>query len=85
MNELENRVQLIEERNKRVENDKAWERSKIRIVIIVILTYVFATLYLMLADTTKPFMGSIIPCFGFLLSMQSLKLIKKRWLNKYRK
>ena len=44
--ELEKRVSNIEERNKRVEGDKAWETSTLRKILIIILTYIFAVLYL---------------------------------------
>lgn len=83
MKELEKRIAKIEDRNKRVEIDKNWEISKIRISIIIIMTYIFATLYLKIADTTNPFLGSVVPCVGFLLSTQSLKVIKKLWIKKY--
>lgn len=83
MKELEKRIAKIEDRNKKVEIDKNWETSKIRILIIIIMTYIFATLYLKIADTTNPFLGSVVPCVGFLLSTQSLKVIKKLWIKKY--
>ena len=80
--ELENRVNDIEKRNKRVEGDKAWETSTIRKVLIICLTYIFAVLYLKIADTTNPFLGAVVPCVGFFLSTQTLNIIKQKWLNK---
>jgi len=76
---IEARIQKIEERNKRVESDKAWERSPIRIGLILALTYSFAVLYIWLADMTNPFLGAVVPTMGFLLSVQSLKLVKRMW------
>ena len=81
MEELEKRIQKIEERNKKVEGDKAWETSTLRKVLIIILTYIFAVLYLKIADTTNPFFGAVVPCVGFFLSTQTLNLIKKQWLR----
>lgn len=81
VDELEKRVNEIEKRNKKVEGDKAWETSTLRKVLIIILTYIFAVLYLKVADTTNPFFGAVIPCVGFFLSTQTLNLIKKKWLN----
>ena len=52
--EIEKRIEKIEERNKRVEADKAWETSNLRKILIKWLTYVFAVLYLTIADTTNP-------------------------------
>jgi len=80
--ELEKRIDEIEKRNKRVENDKAWETSWLRKILIIILTYIFAVLYLKIADTTNPFLGAVVPCAGFFLSTQTLNIIKKKWINK---
>ena len=80
--DLEKRITDIENRNKRVEGDKAWETSTLRKVLIVVLTYIFAVLYLKIADTTNPFFGAVVPCAGFFISTQTLNIIKKRWLGK---
>jgi len=82
MKELESRIEKIEERNKRVENDKAWETSTLRKILIIIFTYIFAVLYLKIADTTNPFFGAVVPCVGFYLSTWSINIIKKWWINK---
>ena len=79
--ELKKRISDIEKRNKRVENDKAWETSTLRKILILVLTYIFATLYLKIADTTNPFLGAVVPCAGFFLSTQTLSMIKKKWLK----
>ena len=79
--ELEKRIGDIEKRNKRVEGDKAWETSTLRKILIILLTYIFAVLYLKIADTTNPFFGAVVPCVGFYLSTQTLNIIKKKWLN----
>ena len=82
MKELESRIEKIEERNKRVENDKAWETSTLRKILIIIFTYIFAVLYLKIADTTNPFFGAVVPCVGFYLSTWSINIIKNWWINK---
>ncbi len=82
MKELEKRITDIENRNKKVEGDKAWETSNLRKFLIVILTYIFAVLYLTIADTTNPFLGAVVPCAGFFSTTQTLSLIKKKWLSK---
>lgn len=79
---LEKKIKEIEERNKRVELDKKWETCLLRKVLIVIMTYIFAVLYLTVADTTNPLLGAVVPCVGFYLSTQSINLIKKWWLKK---
>lgn len=80
--ELEERITNIENRNKKVEGDKAWETSTLRKVLILILTYIFAVLYLKIADTTNPFFGAVVPTVGFFLSTQTLNIIKKKWLSR---
>ena len=80
--ELEKRIKDIEKRNKKVEGDKAWETSTLRKVLIIVLTYIFAVLYLKIADTTNPFFGAVVPCVGFFLSTQTLNIIKKNWLSR---
>ncbi len=82
INELEKRITDIEKRNKKVEGDKAWETSSLRKILIIVLTYIFAVLYLKIADTTNPFFGAVVPCVGFFLSTQTLKIIKNKWLKR---
>ena len=80
--ELEKKIELIEKRNKKVEGDKAWETSLLRKILIIIATYIFAVLYLKVADTTNPYFGAVVPCAGFFLSTITINFIKKRWLTK---
>ena len=79
---LEKKIKDIEERNKKVELDKKWETCLLRKVLIIVMTYIFAVLYLTVADTTNPFLGAVVPCVGFYLSTQSINLIKKWWIKK---
>lgn len=83
MKSVEERINAIEERNKRVEGDKAWETCSLRKLLIIVFTYVFAVLYLKIADTTNPWLGAVVPCVGFFLSTQSINIIKKWWIKKY--
>ena len=82
LEELEERINKIEKRNKLVEGDKAWETSTLRKTLIILMTYVFAVLYLKIADTTNPYFGAVVPCVGFFLSTQTIKIVKKYWLTK---
>ena len=82
LEELEERINKIEKRNKMVEGDKAWETSTLRKTLIILMTYVFAVLYLKIADTTNPYFGAVVPCVGFFLSTQTIKIVKKHWLTK---
>ena len=80
--ELEERINKIEKRNKTVEADKAWETSTLRKILIAIMTHVFAVLYLTIADTTNPYFGAVVPCVGFYLSTQTIKIVKKKWIER---
>ncbi|MDH4330613.1 MAG: hypothetical protein OEV93_03620 [Candidatus Moranbacteria bacterium] len=82
LNDIEQRLNLIEERNKRVEMDKAWETSWERRVAIVILTYFVIVLFFFMAGLSKPFISSIVPAVGFVLSTLSLSFLKKRWVER---
>ena len=42
---MEERIEAIEQRNKRVEEDKAWETSLTRRVCIAVLTYIVVIIY----------------------------------------
>lgn len=77
---LEERIQKIEERNKRVELDKSWETSWTRKLCICILTYIIVVIYSYLVrNYNNIFLSSLVPVIGFTLSTLSLKLIRKLW------
>lgn len=83
--DLEKRIKEIEKRNKRVEADKAWETSLLRKCLIILFTYIFAIIYLKIADTTNPWLGAVVPCAGFYLSTQSIKFVKSWWIKRKNK
>ncbi len=84
MTDLTKRVEFIEERNKKVELDKSWETSWFRKLIIAVLTYIVIVLFFFYANLPKPFINSLVPTLGFLLSTLSLQFFKKMWI-KYHK
>jgi len=80
--DLEKRVSLIEERNKRVELDKKWETSFTRRISICVLTYIVVLLFSYFVNTgNNIFLSSLVPVIGFTLSTLSVNLIRKIWLN----
>jgi hypothetical protein len=78
---IEKKIKNIEQRNKNVELDKNWETSWTRKIIIAILTYFTIVLFFHTAQLTKPFINSIVPTTGFLLSTLSLPFFKKLWVK----
>ena len=78
--DLENEINQIKARNKRVELDKSWETSWTRKITIMLLTYLVVLLYSYLVSKyNNIFFSSLVPVIGFLLSTLSLKLIRKFW------
>lgn len=78
---MEERIKFIEERNRRVELDKAWEGSLARVSTISIITYVVAICVLYFIEASNPILGAFVPVLGFILSTQSLPFIKKWWMK----
>lgn len=80
MKDLEKEIELIKERNKRVETDKAWETSWTRKICIAVLTYLVVVAYNYgIVKIDNIFLSSLVPVMGFLLSTLSLKVIRNVW------
>ena len=77
---IEEEIKKIQERNKRVEKDKAWETSMTRRICIMILTYIVVIIY---SFTVREYdyilLSSLVPVIGFTLSTLSLKGIRNIW------
>ncbi len=81
--DLEKEIKKIQERNKRVELDKAWETSWTRKICIMILTYVIVVIYsYLIKQYDNILLSSLVPVIGFALSTLSLKYIRKVWERK---
>ncbi|KKR21905.1 MAG: hypothetical protein UT48_C0002G0038 [Parcubacteria group bacterium GW2011_GWE2_39_37] len=85
MENIETRISKIEERNKNVESDKAWETSWTRKTMIVLFTYLVIGLYLTAISVVNPWINAIVPVIGFILSTISLNKIKYYWVKKWNK
>ena len=81
MDAIEKRLEAIEQRNKKVELDKAWETSGSRKIIIAILTYITIVLFFLAAKLPRPFINPIVPTAGFVLSTFSLPFFKKAYIR----
>ena len=74
---MEKRIEQIEQRNKRVEEDKAWETSFTRRLCIAILTYIVVVIYsYTISKINNIFLSSLVPVIGFTLSTISLSGIR---------
>jgi hypothetical protein len=74
-------ITQIQERNAKVEADKAWETSLTRKVIIMFLTYLVVVVFLKLIGDSNPFVHGLVPVCGYFLSTLSLRAVKQLWLQ----
>jgi hypothetical protein len=79
---LEERIEKLEARNRRVEGDKAWETSLFRRCSIMILTYAVVAFYLRYVVHIDPWINALVPVIGFMLSTLTLSLLKSWWLKR---
>lgn len=82
LSEIQKEINDIKTRNKRVEADKAWETSWTRRILITAITYLLIVIFMYMAKLEKPFISAIIPAIAYLLSMSSIPLFKKLWINR---
>jgi hypothetical protein len=80
---LAGEIAAIKERNRRVEADKAWERSGFRILSITIITYIIASLVMGAIGIANYLLSALIPAIGYFLSTQSLPIIKRWWIKRF--
>lgn len=85
LEEIKKELNLIKERNRRVEADKAWETSGFRVLSILVMTYILTSVVFYFIGVKNFLLSAFIPTIGFYLSTQSLPFIKKIWLNKFKK
>jgi hypothetical protein len=81
LSNLNSRLTAIENRNARVETDKAWETSLTRKIILILFTYLSVGLYMSAISVDRPWQNAIIPSLGFLLSTLTLPFFKSLWVK----
>lgn len=82
--EVEKKILAIEDRNRRVEEDKRWETSLTRRILLIVFTYLTIALYMNAIQIDRPFINAIVPAIGFFLSTLTLPFFKDIW-KKYGK
>jgi len=82
MENIEKEINLIKERNKRVEMDKAWETSAFRVIFISVITYITTAIVFYFIGVKNFLLSALIPTVGYYLSTQSLPFIKRWWIDK---
>lgn len=81
--ELEKKIEKINDRNKLVEADKAWETSYMRRIILVVFTYLAIGFYLQVIGISEPWVNAIVPAVAFMLSTLTLTFFKKLWVKRF--
>jgi len=79
---VEKEVLKIKKRNQRVELDKAWEISWFRKLVIALMTYLIAIIFLYQIKVENYLLSALVPTGGYILSTLSLSPIKKWWVEK---
>lgn len=80
--QIQEELEVIKSRNRRVEQDKAWETSLFRRISILVITYIVASLVMYCIGVTNFLLSALIPTLGYLLSTLSLSFLKNWWLEK---
>ena len=82
MQTLEERVQKIEERNRAVEQDKAWETSASRRLLLAFFSYIVVAIFFIIIEVPNPWLNAIVPALAFMIQQLSMPYFKKLWLNR---
>ncbi|MDD3531048.1 MAG: hypothetical protein PHV99_00415 [Candidatus Pacebacteria bacterium] len=83
LEQLRKEVEAIRTRNSRVEADKAWEVSAFRKILILLTTYVLASLTMYAMGVPNFYLSSLIPALGFFLSTLTFPAVKKWWIRRF--
>lgn len=78
--DLQQRLELVEQRNARVEAEKAWEGSWYRRLLIMAFTYLIVFAYNTAIGVKAPWLTAVVPTTGFLLSTLTFRWIKRHWI-----
>lgn len=80
--DVESEIRNIQERNARVEADKAWEISNTRRALIAIGTYLASFLLFLMIEAPNPYLAALVPALAFVLSTLTLPILKNIWLKR---
>ena len=82
LQKVEQEIEVIKQRNLKVEADKAWEISLFRKISIAIATYIVAAIYMYFIGVGNFFGNALIPTLGYILSTLSLPFVKRWWIDR---
>ena len=73
----------MQDRNARVEANKAWETSRTRRGFIAMGTYVIIGAYLSYLHIENAWLHAVVPAAAYLISTLGLGFVKNIWINKF--
>ncbi|MBI2672739.1 hypothetical protein HYX19_00615 [Candidatus Woesearchaeota archaeon] len=82
---LEEKINNIENRNKKVEADKSWETSHTRRFLLITFTYLAIGFYFRAINISQPWLNAIVPAIAFMISTLTLPFFKRIWLKYFYK
>lgn len=85
LKQLEKDIAEIKNRNKKVEQDKAWETSWTRRIMVALLTYVVLVYFFYALGFPYYFINALVPMLAFLISTLTLTFAKNLWIGFYKK
>ncbi len=74
-------AESLEQRNARVDADKAWEISWTRRLIIAFVTYGVIGVYLNMLEVADAWFHALVPAVAYILSTLGLRYIKLIWVK----
>ncbi len=82
---IEERLELIEERNRRVEGDKAWEISRTRLFLLAFFIYLVTGFYLWITEVSEPWINASGAAVGFVIGTLTMPFLKRIWIRRFYK
>jgi len=82
MTDLEKKIDKILNRNKRVEEDKAWELSLTRRGFISLITFLTVYIFMRFNGFPSPVLQSLMATGAYVLSTLSLPPLRKWWIKR---
>lgn len=84
LKELKTEIETIKARNRRVEADKAWEKSKTRTAFIAGMTFILVFIFMKVSPGQEPLPSAVFAVVAYWISTESYGVLKKWWLGRKR-
>jgi len=86
LNSLKHKLKVIEDQNRREDEDLAWNNSFVKNLVIASLIYIFLWFSLSLNRFPHSWLAALVPALGYLLINRLLNFVQRFWYwNNYKK